>query len=285
MCASIEYRFDIVPGQRYFTCQRMHATISTTSCGDRFRRAGTSDDWREGRYACCARCHIGQYHAEEMMGKASGQPPVPAPLPDLGATYCVRCGRSGLRIIASTSLCISCHNREGEVKRGYNARGNVPVEYVQARPRLVGVIDKDGRPAWQTFDGRTFSESLARAVRARHQIHDNRPGRTRWNEEARHFEYMDEQGHLLLQLEVDGIVEFVAVPSLHPGEQPAPVVWPGFEMSPAEVKDWLDLSCEADGLESDWRFTEFSCGTCHHGQIQARRRGGETQVRCTRCQE
>lgn len=101
------------------------------------------------------------------------------PLPDLGAAYCVRCGRSGLRLIASSGICISCFNRAAEAKRGYNARGNPLRDYIEPRPRLVGVLDNAGRATWQTFDGQTLTESLARAVRGGHKIHANRPGRTR----------------------------------------------------------------------------------------------------------
>ena len=156
-------------------------------------------------------------------------------------------------------------------------------DFIEPRPRLVGVFDKVGRATWKTFEGQAHSESLARAIRAGHKIHSLRPGSTRWNAEFQRFEYVDERGYTLLALEDDGAVEYIGVPSLHSGEDPAPVTWTGFGMTAEETKDWLDLVGEAEEQGPEWRFTEFHCSACHHGHIQARRRAGETQTRCTRC--
>lgn len=270
MQATIEYRV-LVPGQLHFECQRMHATLSVTSCADRFARAGTAEDWREGKYAICARCTIGQRHEAEI-ARAAGQDIAPVPLPDLGAAYCVRCGRSGLRLIAQTHICVSCSNRAAEAKRGYNARGNPLRDYIDPRPRLVGVLDNAGRPTWKTFEGQAHSESLARAIRAGNKIHSLQPGSTRWNAEAQRFEYVDKRGYTLLALEVDGVVEYIGVPKLHHGESPAPVTWAGFGMTAEETKTWLDLTSEAKDYGPEWRFTDFYCSECNHGHIQARRR-------------
>lgn len=279
--APVQY-VEIIPGQRHFACNRLHAIISSASCADRFTRASTAEDWREGKYACCGRCAIGQFHEAEI-ARAAGQDIAPVPLPDLGAAYCVRCGRSGLRLIAQTHICVSCSNRAAEAKRGFNARGNPLRDYIEPRPRLVGVLDNAGRPTWKTFDGQKLTESLARAVRGGHKIHAYRPGRTRWNAEAKRFEYVDEHGHTLLEIDVDGVVEYIGVPNLHQGEEPAPVIWGGMGMMPEEAQTWLDLSGEADDYGPEWRFTEFHCSLCNHGNIQARRRVGSTETRCTRC--
>lgn len=279
--SSIEYRV-LVPGQRHFDCTRLYATISTASCADRFTRACTIRDWREGRYAVCARCQVGQLHANEasLMADLNAEP---RPLPDLASGCCVRCGRSDLRIVAANQLCIGCYNRAAEAKRGYNARGNPMRDYIMPRPRLVGVIEPAGRSAWRAFEGQTHTESLVRASRAGHKIHASRPGRTYWNAEAQRFEYVDEHGHTMLALEVDGVVEYIGVSSLHQGEEPAPVVWTGMGMMREEAKIWLDLSGEAGEFGPEWRFSEFHCSACHHGQIQVRRRAGATETRCTRC--
>ena len=42
--APVQY-VEIIAGQRHFACNRLHATISSTSCADRFRRASTAEEW------------------------------------------------------------------------------------------------------------------------------------------------------------------------------------------------------------------------------------------------
>lgn len=281
MCAPIEYRV-LVSGQQHFDCTRLLATVSTAACADRFKRAGTALDWREGRYASCARCPIGQHHAKEVDGEA-GRPVEVIPLPDLGAAFCVRCGRNGMRLITSSQICISCFNRAAEAKRGYNARGSPLRDYIEPRPRLIGVLDKDGRPTWQAFEGQTYTEGLARAIRSGRNIHSQQPGRAVWSAEAGRFQYVDEAGRVLLALEIDGRVEYVGVDRLHVGEEPAPVLWSGFEISAEAGREWFDLSGEAEEFGPEWRFSDFHCSKCHHGHIQARRRAGQAEVRCTRC--
>ena len=283
MSLHIEYRTDIVEGQRHFACVRLHATLSTASCADRFARASTAQDWREGRFAICARCLVGQLHASQQL-HANDQAAAAMPeLPDLAAKACVRCGRGELRLIPLSGLCVSCHNRQAEARKGRNARGKFPVTFQPATPRRVGIVEADGRHTWRVFEGVTNEEAIARAVRAGHRTHGRAPGRATWHADLQQFVYRDDDCRTLLGIEVDGVIEFIPVSSLHAGEQPAAVTIPTLAFSAEFAREWLDVSGEADDLEPEWRFLPVACDQCSRGVIQARRKAGVTESRCTRC--
>lgn len=103
-----------MPGVQHFRCDRMRATLSTSSCADMWRRANNGSEDRDA----CLRCPLGAQHAGE--ANASMSPLRLAPI-------CARCHRSAQRLIGGM-VCVSCKNREYEFLRGRNAKGTAPVK-------------------------------------------------------------------------------------------------------------------------------------------------------------
>lgn len=268
----IEYRTDLVPGQRHFQCAPLRALLSTQECANRWSRA-TQPDME--RLITCRRCPIGrQHHAEIHPGEGD------APVQPERALVCVRCGRPATRMIGG-EICPSCFNRAAEARRGYNARGNPLRDYIEPRPRRVGVFSSDGTPGWRLFDGQHQQEAMARATRAGLRLSPAQPGRTHWNAERQAFEYCDEAGRVLIELEIDGRMEYVGVDRLHQGEQPAAVTMPTLLMTPDEAAEWLTVSGEGQGLSIDWHQLEIGCARCRQGMLHGYKRTGGIHVRCS----
>lgn len=271
MQAAIEYQI-IVPGQRHFNCASLHATLDTKSCADRWARAMQPD---MEKFVLCRRCPIGrQHHAEHHPEQQDAvRQPERAPV-------CVRCGRPASRMVGN-EICPSCFNRFREFLKGRNGRGSVPVNYRPPVPRRVGVLGADGVPAWGLFDGQHHQEAMARATRAGLRLSQEQPGSTYWNAERRAFEYRDAAGRVLVELEIDDRVEYVAVEQLHQGEEPAPVKMPTQLMTPDEAAEWLTLSGEGEGLGIDWHQLEFGCASCQQGMLHGYKRADGIHVRCS----
>ncbi len=271
MQAAIEYQI-IVPGQRHFNCASLHATLDTKSCADRWARAMQPD---MEKFVLCRRCPIGrQHHAEHHPEQQDAvRQPERAPV-------CVRCGRPASRMVGN-EICPSCFNRFREFLKGRNGRGSVPVNYRPPVPRRVGVLGADDVPAWALFDGQHHQEAMARATRAGLLLSPAQPGCTHWNAERQAFEYRDEAGRVLIELEIDGRVEYVGVEQLHQGEQPAAVTMPTLLMTPDEAAEWLTLSGEGEGLGIDWHQLEFGCASCRQGMLHGYKRADGIHVRCS----
>lgn len=289
MSEPIRY-FELIPGRGavHFECSKIHGTLSFTDCAARFRKTQSStaeEEDRRDRYHSCKRCGIGAAHLAQIQGDQAAAPAAVMQriAPDTGGT-CVRCGNGAVRIMPSLGLCVSCGNRAAEYRRGRNARGTACLGYVVPRPRRVGVV-VDGAPAWRMIEGQNNSEPLARARRARLEMHGRQPGRTVWNAEAARFEYRDDAGRVLLELQDGEDLHFIAVDRLHSGETPAPVLAPTIELSAELLATWLQVSGEVGDLLEDWRAQPVLCGGCHHAPLQARRRAGRAEVRCQACGE
>lgn len=278
----VAYRV-IVEGQTHFNCERLLATISTRECARRWQGARLR---RHERLVICQRCPVGATHAELEPGSPKSPAPqnagTPAAAPARSA-LCIRCGRTSARLIWG-ELCPSCSNREVEWRRGANGKGTLPITFRPIRPWRVGVVEHDGRQGWRRFSGQNFGEALVRAVRAGYRLHDAHPGASTWNMNAGRFEYRDNAGRVLLELEDGGRVEFVAVDSLHDGEVPAPVTMSPFLVSPAGAEELLPLwlgDDELDRIGTDWRQVDIGCRSCRAGVLHARRRGGVLECRCS----
>jgi len=117
-----------------FLCPRQSGglLLLPSACAKLWQRGLTADATNAARL--CRGCTIGAEHAG---AGSQAAPAVPA------GHVCVRCGRSNLRIIASTGICVSCYNREREVRIGRNRRGQPPCRAVPLAPLLLVV---DGRP-------------------------------------------------------------------------------------------------------------------------------------------
>lgn len=271
MSADIEYQ-TIVPGQRHFQCTPLHGLLDTRSCGDRWGRAMQPD---MEKFILCRRCPIGRLHHAEHHPDLQEAVRQPARAP-----VCVRCSRPATRMVGG-EICPSCFNRFREFLKGRNGRGSVPVNYRPPVPRRVGVAGNDGAPAWVLFEGQLHQEAMARATRAGLRLSPAQPGRSYWNSDRQAFEYRDEGGRVLIELEIDGRVEYVGVDGLHVGEVPAPVKMPTQMLTPEEAAVWLEISGEGEALGIDWHQTEFGCGKCGQGMVHAYRSLAGVKTRCS----
>lgn len=147
----------------------------------------------------------------------------------------------------SLGLCVSCGNRAAEYRRGRNARGTACLGYVVPRPLRVALV-VDGTPAWRMIEGQNSSEPLARAHRARLEMHGRQPGRAVWNAEAARLKYRDDASRVLLELQDGDDLHFVAVDHLHPGEVPAPALAPTVELPAEALAIWLRVIGEVGEL-------------------------------------
>jgi hypothetical protein len=86
--------------------------------------------------AKCRGCSIGARHAGQPVAEGLEEAPDQA----RAAITCTRCGEGGTKIVDGR-LCISCYNREREVIRGVNRRGNAPVRAKPLRPFAAVVLD------------------------------------------------------------------------------------------------------------------------------------------------
>jgi hypothetical protein len=272
MPAAVEYR-TIIEGQRHFFCERLRATIDTANCADRWARA-LPKDIVAAKFITCLRCPLGwRHHGEHHPGQ------MPAAAQEQKSSVCVRCGRPSGRLV-SGEVCLSCYNREAEWRRGYDARGNVPRNYRPITKRRVGVVGPDDVPSWALFEAQHTPEAMARACRAGLRLSDQQPGSTHWNVERQAFEYLDQAGRVLLEMQMGDRLEYVGVDRLHPGEQPAAVRMPTLLLSVEEAQGWLTVSNEAADLTGDPIMTEFACRRCKQGMLHASRRAGEIRVEC-----
>lgn len=96
-------------GGKYFECKLLRATLTTTACASKYRKAK-----EKGSASVCAHCATGAEHAGEK------------PRAEFSARECCRCGRTDLRLIGGYR-CVNCFNRELEKIKGANAKGQPPV--------------------------------------------------------------------------------------------------------------------------------------------------------------
>jgi hypothetical protein len=137
------------PAIETFFCERQRATLSTGACSRMWAKSnGLTTDYRGKAYTPqpweslfqCLRCPIGA----ERNGKTVSS------VADLAAdlrTVCGRCLRRADRMVNARGdqpLCISCYNRNREVRIGKNAKGGAPVlTLAKLRPVAIQVIGGD----------------------------------------------------------------------------------------------------------------------------------------------
>lgn len=132
--AAVQVRYfqpEGVPGE-YFECAR-YGLMSTSACSRNFTDAPAAI--KRGRLQHCIGCALGRRHA--------GIPDDPVPAPERSSLVyriaCVRCRRDGrsessriigrLRLVRSHTICVSCYNREREIRIGQNAKGARPKKW------------------------------------------------------------------------------------------------------------------------------------------------------------
>jgi hypothetical protein len=117
-----------VPGQRYFRCLPMAATITAGACAANWRASQERD---VERLLKCRTCTIGAVHAGETAASLS---------PLRGAKVCARCLTGTTRLIGAW-LCVSCYNREREWVAQRNAKGRIPTRMAPLHRRALKVIE------------------------------------------------------------------------------------------------------------------------------------------------
>lgn len=101
------FRPECAPHIELFRCETQRLDLTKASCANFHIRRHT---------ASCAGCLIGAHHA----GRS-------APTETATRNECVRCQRQdGARRLIHGRICVSCFNRQGEVIRGHDRKGNTP---------------------------------------------------------------------------------------------------------------------------------------------------------------
>ena len=112
-------RYTSVPGcpQKLFRCEPYAATLSAKACASRFRIAEVAKGQALEPFLHCNTCVVGAAHANRAVTFFSKL---------YGSNICPRCGAGGVRIVGNRR-CVSCYNREREVRIGRNGRGHKPI--------------------------------------------------------------------------------------------------------------------------------------------------------------
>lgn len=102
--------------QDLFTCPRQPGDLrlSSAACAQLFARGKRAESWDPVRR--CQGCPIGAAHAGESVPEAPAPP----------RHACLRCGKTGLRLVRRGQLCVSCLNRELELRSGKFRRKRPP---------------------------------------------------------------------------------------------------------------------------------------------------------------
>lgn len=136
---------------KFFSCAR-YGTMSPASCSKNYVAA--PDMVRtSGRLDGCIDCPIGRQHTSPAI--VLKQAPSRSSL-----TYrqiCVRCRRGNeallgrMRLVRGQTICVSCYNRESEVRKGRNAKGARPKKCKLLTDVQIGCI-ADGLMTIERFD-------------------------------------------------------------------------------------------------------------------------------------
>jgi len=101
----------------FFRCDAYAATLSVEACSGRFVTAQTAKDEALEPLAYCRSCRIGAAHRGV---------DVPIFASNYESMICPRCGKGTTRMIGNRR-CVSCYNREREIKVGRDRRGKPPI--------------------------------------------------------------------------------------------------------------------------------------------------------------
>jgi len=279
---------DIAPGLRFFDCAPLMAVLSTQACGQRWATAALG--------ATCHECQLGRlHHANLHPGQAQRR------LPASRSGQCARCGRADLRLIVSTTLCVSCAAREAEWRKGRNAKSKPPATYRPLHSATVAIQHSDGSVECRYLEVADAAESLAcvaRALPAGSKFIDTpRPGPVVWNPAVGEFEYQcsecSEVGLVLERIRDSGILEYHCW--AHQGDPHGagwrlakvgrPILKMGVDAMAAVLNGDPELNGEAP---CSWTPTVHPC-ICGAGQIEAQllaaglAAGGRWSTRCLAC--
>ena len=162
---NVSYEDEI--GMRFFRCDRLAAKLTQPGCANRWIQAQEGTGGHRGPAAFgakmraeqlepCRGCAVGALHAGHEPIRYSAH---------YGEMICPRCDKGTTRMIGGRT-CVSCANRGYELKRGFNARGNVPVELLQRAPRLVSLrVQINGRALVRNVKAVSVKEVVLHTLR------------------------------------------------------------------------------------------------------------------------
>lgn len=165
---------DGVSGQ-YFVC-RSYGTLSVAACARNYADAPRQLD--RGRLGACIGCAVGAGHAGE---KACAAAPAVADAIHLPSHhFCVRCRRAAtdedqkligrMRLLRNKTMCVSCYNRDREVKSGRNAKGNVPRKWANLMRARISIVSGGASEIVELHDPVYDSlEAVYTSLRASHK--------------------------------------------------------------------------------------------------------------------
>lgn len=146
-----------IPGMRLFRCEALRANLTPEACSRNVTNNATIQ---------CARCPIGTVHvaacAPQALTKLTWQGPRYRGVQP--AKSCVRCCTKTYRLVRSKSICISCYNRERELRVGSNAKGTPPRKAAAALHRAVCLVDLWGDALLLEFDYCSGPAEAARRI-------------------------------------------------------------------------------------------------------------------------
>ena len=192
---------DSFPGVKMFRCEPLHATLMIEACARNYLAKKFP--------SCAANCRIGLEHAALQDPALGAQIARKIERKEISPTYielpCIRCLRSGMtasrfvgrfRLVRGKTICVSCWNREREVRIGRNAKGARPKKWSTLKATSIevrkgatvqtvdigltqGLLEIFGHvqrryPGWTlvraVFDGKRVSENKVWRAKRRYEI-------------------------------------------------------------------------------------------------------------------
>jgi hypothetical protein len=114
--------------RKFFRCSAYGCTMSTEACAGRFQAAQTAKDEALFPIEKCRQCAIGAVHAGTSVVHRSRI---------FERKICPRCLKGTTRIIGGRR-CVSCYNREREMRIGRNRKGTPLVRVRPLHPVSIG---------------------------------------------------------------------------------------------------------------------------------------------------
>jgi hypothetical protein len=151
-----------------FECLPLRSRMSRVGCARMWTSSADParrPDPYEDRYACLG-CPVGAIHAGQDPKRATE-----ALAAEALRRFCPRCERYAARMIRR-ALCVSCYNRQREVRIGRNAKGNRPVEVAARFGTMTVAVDglpdqaAGAAPLARSREVVSRTEALLRAARA-----------------------------------------------------------------------------------------------------------------------
>lgn len=145
----------MVPAAETFRCDRQGMTLTTGGCARLWRSVRTDRPKPWEARANCLGCPIGAQNAGERIEDATK-----ARYEAALRRICPRCIRPASRLINGV-FCVSCYNREREIARGRNCKGNRPV-VVESRLHAATISIGQPHPSNQPLVVETFQRVTSR---------------------------------------------------------------------------------------------------------------------------